>query len=65
MKQITIFHTDLPPEIRHFPYASKNAGKLTKMIFERAKAHNMPGPFALEHADDRIIVKQVKPGITT
>lgn len=63
MNHFTIFHTDLPPEIRREPVKSARAGKLTRLIFERARAQNMPGPFTLEHADDRIIVKQVNPGI--
>lgn len=58
---MTIFHSDLPAEIRVDPYAKKHAGRLTNLIFARAMSAGLASPFALDRMDDRIVVRELAP----
>lgn len=62
MKSLTIFHADLPPPLRYAPYARESAPGLTREIWRHAKRVGLSAPFALVKFDDRIMVREVKPG---
>jgi len=61
MKQTTIFHTDLPCEIKHAPYDKRHAGRLTKVVWDQARNTGMEPPFGLDRMSDRIVVRELKP----
>jgi hypothetical protein len=61
MGQTVIFHSDLPAEIRHFPYDRRNAGRLTKAVWQQAQNTGLEPPFGLDRMDDRIVIRELKP----
>ena len=61
MKQTTIFHSDLPCEIKHAPYDKRHAGRLTKVVWDQARNTGMEPPFGLDRMSDRIVVRELKP----
>lgn len=62
MKQAVIFHSDLPHDIREKPFCKKHAGRMTKIIWAAADANDVKPPFSLDRMDDRIVVRELKPG---
>lgn len=61
MRKTTIFHTDLPQEMRWDPYCRKNTGRLTKIVWQRAQGSGLEPPFGLDRMSDRIVVRKLKP----
>ena len=60
MKQTTIFHSDLPCDLRHSPYDRRHAHKLTKIIWQQAMAMGIDPPFGLDRMSDRLVVRELK-----
>ena len=60
MKQTTIFHSDLPCDLRHAPYDRRHAHKMTKIIWQQAMAVGIDPPFGLDRMDDRLVVRELK-----
>lgn len=60
MSHFTIFHTDLPAEIRFQPYHKRHTAELARFIREQARQHGI-GCYDVARESDRIVVTSKVP----
>ena len=60
MTSFTIFHTDLPPEIRFQPYHKRHVAELARFIREQARQRGI-GCYDVARESDRIVVTSKLP----
>ena len=60
MSHFTIFHTDLPAEIRFQPYHKRHVAELARYIREQARQRGI-GCYDVARESDRIVVTSKVP----
>lgn len=60
MSHFTIFHTDLPAEIRFQPYHKRHVAELARFIREQARQRGI-GCYDVARESDRIVVTSKAP----
>ena len=60
MSHFTIFHTDLPAEIRFQPYHKRHVAELARYIREQARQRGI-GCYDVSRESDRIVVTSKVP----
>ena len=60
MRRMTIFHSDLPAEIRFQPYHKRHTAELARFIREQSRQRGI-GRYDVARESDRIVVTSKAP----